>query len=595
MSYLVLARKYRPQVFDDVVGQEHATRTLRNAFRQNKVGQAYLFTGTRGVGKTSLSRIVAKALRCEHPEHQPGQSNYGIPCNLCESCREVGQAHALDVIEIDGASNNGVDSVREIRDQVRFLPTRGRTKVYIIDEVHMLTGAAFNALLKTLEEPPAHITFLFATTEVQKVPATILSRCQRFDLKRVPAALISDYLVRICQSEKLQADSEALHVIARKADGSIRDSLSLLDQVIAHCGDRMDSAGVAEALGTVRSDLVFSALTALLEGQPLAALAALETSLDSGSDAKSFAIELAQVIRNVVLIKLGGTKESVGVLASEFPLLSKISEQSTLETLEAIFVTLSQGIAQLQRSPLPKASLELLLIRCSHLSDLESFQSIAQRLQQLEDGQISQRSNNPSPQRMAQKMSASPLTPVAQPTPAPIAPESLELTWRAFVQLVTRTRPSIGSLLEHAIPVTDVAKWRSPDASLIRIGFRENQAFYRDQAKSAMFFPAIERLVSEFAGGPKRVEIDILATEPAATKNAMGGKKESAARPMIEPATLAPKAAVPVKTSISETRVQNQMEKAEQLKKLMLEQEIVQHTREILGAELTSFDITDKS
>jgi DNA polymerase-3 subunit gamma/tau len=260
MSYVVLARKYRPQQFSELVGQQHVATTLLNAFKQKKLGQAYLLTGTRGVGKTSVARIFAKALRCEDPEAQPGGKRPGISCDKCPSCLDINSGSSIDVLEIDGASNNGVENVREIREQVKFLPSRGRMKVYIIDEVHMLTNSAFNALLKTLEEPPAHVTFIMATTEVQKIPATILSRCQRFDFRRVPQALIQDHLGRIVGLEKIEAEPAALRLIARKADGSVRDALSALDQCLAMGGKKLDVKNVSESLGIVSNSFLVKVL-----------------------------------------------------------------------------------------------------------------------------------------------------------------------------------------------------------------------------------------------------------------------------------------------------------------------------------------------
>ncbi|MBM2838973.1 MAG: dnaX [Deltaproteobacteria bacterium] len=226
MSYLVLARKWRPQVFEDVVGQEHVTRTLQNAIKTGRVAHAYLFTGARGVGKTSAARILAKALNCINGPTP-------VPCNTCEACREIAGGSSMDVFEIDGASNTGVDDIRELRENIKFPPIKCRYRIYIIDEVHMLSTNAFNALLKTLEEPPPHVIFVFATTDPQKIPVTILSRCQEFDFKRIPALLIQERLKGIAESEKIKITDRGLHIIAREADGGMRDAQSILDQVIS--------------------------------------------------------------------------------------------------------------------------------------------------------------------------------------------------------------------------------------------------------------------------------------------------------------------------------------------------------------------------
>src|SRR6188472_3228402 len=242
VSYQVFARKYRPQTFDDLVGQGHVTRTLQNAVEQNRLAHAYLFVGPRGIGKTSTARILAKALNCVNGPTV-------TPCGVCDSCKEITGGNSLDVLEIDGASNNGVEQVRELRDNVRYAPSKGKFKIYIIDEVHMLSSAAFNALLKTLEEPPPHVKFIFATTEPQKVLPTILSRCQRFDLHRIPAKLIAQHLQLIAQKEKVKLQPAAAHAIARGAEGGLRDAESMLDQLVAFCGEKISENDVLDVFG----------------------------------------------------------------------------------------------------------------------------------------------------------------------------------------------------------------------------------------------------------------------------------------------------------------------------------------------------------
>ena len=278
MSYQVFARKYRPQNFDSVIGQEHITQTLKNAIEQNRLAHAYLFVGPRGTGKTSTARILAKALNCvKGPTINP--------CGVCDVCLEIAQGNSLDVLEIDGASNNGVEQVRELRENVRFAPTRGHYKIYIIDEVHMLTTAAFNALLKTLEEPPEHVKFIFATTEPQKVLATILSRCQRFDLRRIPAPLISKHLQHIASEEQFILEDAAAQSIAKGAEGGLRDAESMLDQLVAFCGDRITEQDVLSIFGFTAQQTVSNLCGMILTGNASQALEMLYEQSESGKDA----------------------------------------------------------------------------------------------------------------------------------------------------------------------------------------------------------------------------------------------------------------------------------------------------------------------
>ena len=299
MSYEVLARKWRPQQFDDVVGQEHVTTTLRNAIALDRVAHAYLFVGPRGTGKTTSARIFAKALNCEN-----GAS--GSPCDACDACREIMKGNNLDVLEIDGASNNGVEQVRDLRQNVQYSPTRGPYKIYIIDEVHMLSGAAFNALLKTLEEPPRHVKFIFATTEPQKVPATILSRCQRFDLKRIPVRTIVGRLEEIAVAEGLKVEEAAMLAIARGAEGGMRDAQSALDQLIAFRGTDITEADVLSVFGLVSWSALEGLMNAILTGDIPAAMAQVASLDQEGKDLQRLVVELLEHFRNLLIFSYGG-------------------------------------------------------------------------------------------------------------------------------------------------------------------------------------------------------------------------------------------------------------------------------------------------
>ena len=297
MSYQVFARKYRPQTFDDLVGQGHVTRTLKNAVEQNRLAHAYLFVGPRGIGKTSTARILAKALNCVKG---PTVS----PCGACDSCKEIAAGNSLDVLEIDGASNNGVEQVRELRDNVRYAPSKGHFKIYIIDEVHMLTSAAFNALLKTLEEPPPHVKFIFATTEPQKVLPTILSRCQRFDLHRIPANLIADHLQYIADKEKVTLEPAAAHAIAKGADGGLRDAESMLDQLVAFCGENIAEQDVLSVFGFTSEQTVANFTDKILRGDTPAALALLHAEAENGKDMMKLMSDLIAYLRDLLVFKV---------------------------------------------------------------------------------------------------------------------------------------------------------------------------------------------------------------------------------------------------------------------------------------------------
>jgi DNA polymerase-3 subunit gamma/tau len=296
VSYEVFARKYRPQTFDDLVGQPHVSRTLKNAVAQNRLAHAYLFVGPRGIGKTSTARILAKSLNCVN-------GPTATPCGKCDNCREIAAGNSLDVIEIDGASNNGVEDVRQLRENVRYAPAKGRYKIYLIDEVHMLSTPAFNALLKTLEEPPAHVKFIFATTEPEKVLATILSRCQRFDLHRIPANLIAQHLQLIAGKEKITLEPAAAHAIARGAEGGMRDAESMLDQLVAFCGNKITEGDVLNVFGFTSEQTVIDLTGKILRGETPGALDLLFEQSESGKDMMRLMADLIVYLRDLLVFK----------------------------------------------------------------------------------------------------------------------------------------------------------------------------------------------------------------------------------------------------------------------------------------------------
>ncbi len=365
-SYLVLARKWRPAQFADIVGQTHVVRTLMNAIRTGRIHQAYLMTGSRGIGKTSIARIFAKAVRCPDVKTADSPESWLVSCGQCPSCKEIASGNSVDVIEIDGASNNGVDAVREIRENAKYMPATGGKKIYIIDEVHMLTTAAFNALLKTLEEPPAHVIFIFATTEPHKIPATILSRCQRFDLRRVTLAQIQGRLSQVCQAEGIETEAGALALVARAAEGSMRDSLSLLDQVIAYSGQKITTQSARESVGLIEGQTLMQVLRGVLGRKPLDALAAVDQAYQQGHDLKVLTRSLIEFLYGAILAKVGSTG-STGLELSqdEWSELQELTTLRSLEEMELIFQALHQGVEWIARSPQPKIVLDVLLIKCA--------------------------------------------------------------------------------------------------------------------------------------------------------------------------------------------------------------------------------------
>jgi len=376
--YRVLARKYRPQSFSELIGQEAMVQTLANAIASGRIAHAFLLTGVRGVGKTSTARLVAKALNCIGPDGQGGPTI--DPCGQCEPCRAIAEGRHIDVTEMDAASHTGVDDVREIIDAVRYAAVSARFKIYIIDEVHMLSKNAFNALLKTLEEPPAHVKFLFATTEVNKVPVTVLSRCQRFDLKRIPAERLSEHFARVSQLEQVEVEPEALAVIARAAEGSARDGLSILDQAIAHGEGRVTAVQVRDMLGLADRGRVRQLLATVLSGDAAAALAQLDEAHALGLDPAALLRGLMETVHAVTRVK-AGARADVLSSAEEREGAEDLAGKLGWAGLHRLWQMLLKGLADVGQAPDPQEAAAMALLRVIHAAELPDPATILAQLQ----------------------------------------------------------------------------------------------------------------------------------------------------------------------------------------------------------------------
>jgi len=394
VSYEVFARKYRPQIFDDLVGQIHVSRTLKNAVAQNRLAHAYLFVGPRGVGKTSTARILAKSLNCI-------KGPTVTPCGECDNCREIAAGNSLDVIEIDGASNNSVEDVRQLRENVRYAPAKGRYKIYLIDEVHMLSPAAFNALLKTLEEPPEHVKFIFATTEPQKVLATILSRCQRFDLHRIPANLIAQHLQFIAGKEKITLEPAAAHAIARGAEGGLRDAESMLDQLVAFCGSKISESDVLSVFGFTSEQTVIDLTGQILQGKTPDAIDLLHQQSESGKDMMRLMSDLIAYLRDLLVFKAkpDALKEDVDPDVQKS--LAAHAELITTDRLLDLIDQFAAAEGRMKWAPNKKLHFEVAIIKAIQSLGQATLDEVIEKLGELRDGGKA-RSVTPSPQPVAE-------------------------------------------------------------------------------------------------------------------------------------------------------------------------------------------------
>ncbi len=379
MSYEVFARKYRPQTFDDLVGQAHVSRTLKNAVAQNRLAHAYLFVGPRGIGKTSTARILAKSLNC-------AKGPTVTPCGECDNCREIAAGNSLDVIEIDGASNNSVEDVRQLRENVRYAPAKGRYKIYLIDEVHMLSAAAFNALLKTLEEPPQHVKFIFATTEPQKVLPTILSRCQRFDLHRIPANLIAKHLQFIAGNEKFSLEPAAAHAIARGAEGGLRDAESMLDQLVAFCGEKIGENDVLDVFGFTSEQTVVDLTGRILRGETPGAIDLLHQQSDAGKDMMRLMSDLIAYLRDLLVFKAKPDALKEDVEADVQTSLATHAELVATDRLLELIDQFAAAEGRMKWVPNKKLHFEVAIIKAIQTLGQATLDEVIEKLGELRDG-----------------------------------------------------------------------------------------------------------------------------------------------------------------------------------------------------------------
>jgi DNA polymerase-3 subunit gamma/tau len=449
-QYQVLARKWRPQQFDDVVGQEHVTTTLKNAIEQNRLAHAYLFVGPRGIGKTSTARIFAKALNCV-------KGPTITPCDECDNCKEITEGRSLDVLEIDGASNNGVEQVRELRDTVRYAPARGKFKIYIIDEVHMLTTQAFNALLKTLEEPPAHVKFLFATTEPQKVLPTILSRCQRFDLRRIPASLIVKHLKAIAKKEKVSVDDAALAAIARGAEGGLRDAESALDQLIAFCGNKIAESDVLSVFGLVAHDQIGKLTDAVIDGQTTKALKVLKELDDVGKDLQRLMADLLDHFRNLMVVTLGEEGiQSLQLPETEIDLLRAQAKRVDVDAVLRIIDALSATEGRLRYALSKRVFFEIAIVKAVKARELVGIDSVLKKLNELK-GPVVIGASTTSLTVVSESKAAKPASPAPQrhdSEAAPVdSPVSIEEAWAYAMEHLGKVNPIVKSYLVGTRPL----------------------------------------------------------------------------------------------------------------------------------------------
>ena len=537
MSYQVIARKYRPQRFADVVGQEHVTRTLANAITQNRIAHAYLFVGPRGTGKTTIARIFAKCLNCtdgpkvDFPDDDP-------------RAIEITEGRCMDVLEIDGASNRGIDEVRELRETVKYVPASARFKIYIIDEVHMLTKEAFNALLKTLEEPPAHVKFMFATTEPEKVLPTILSRCQRFDLRRIPSALIVKHLLEIAKKENVQIDDAALHAIARGADGGMRDAESTLDQLISFCGKEIAEEDVLSMFGLAARSQILALAGAILAGETEAALRQLNDLAHQGKDIGRLVSELLGHFRNLLIFQVSkGDLRMIEASEAEAAALKEQSAGLRTDALTRMLEVLTDCEGRLRDTASKKILVEVALLKMIEARDAVSIDAVLKQIQQLRSGApaIATAPAAKVVPAAAQNVVAAP-TPTPIPVPAapmPTGEVDLPKLWAGLVEAVGKASPFVKGYFLEAHPVSFVK-------NVLTIGFDPEFADHLKLVDNSKNHAVVQTKLAELgyphaqvrfikADAPPREKVPVPAPAPPLPPPLVSAKSEPP-KPAQEPA-----------------------------------------------------------
>jgi len=488
MSYLVLARKHRPQTFNDLIGQEHISNLLKKALQTNKIAHAYLFCGPRGIGKTSCARILAKALNCE-------QGPTLTPCGTCFACQEITKGTGFDVLEIDGASNRGIDEIRALRENVKFAPAYGRFKIYIVDEVHMLTTEAFNALLKTLEEPPEHVKFIFATTDPNKVPPTIISRCQRFDFKRVPIKTIVELLENIAQKENLKIEPDALYGIGKAAQGSLRDALSILDQLSALSDEGIKADDVFSMLGLVETDLLFDLADALGQKNCAGSLQVLEQIIDKGKDIRQLSKDITEHFRHLMVIKVGG--KALGRLV-DYPVVIKerILTQAKQFTLKEILVAIETLINAQETARVTESirmPLEVAFAKLTYQGEtapLPAPVSAPQKMIKSSSATVSKPANPPARDIAAQTVDSS-----SQIIEGNVSFEMIQKSWDSLTHAVSKISMSLATYLQEGMPF-------SYQKNTLMVAFQKKFNFHKESLEDEKNVQFVEKIFSEKLGAP---------------------------------------------------------------------------------------------